>query len=104
MTYNNFLDTVLKVTQSAILEEPKRNDSNFLLNLSLGIFAGAAAGLLLSPDSGENNRRKISDILNSSHLPIKEKSKRGGSFKVKDIVDSKSFENLEQIKNKMENA
>lgn len=45
-------------------EEKNNNNATALLTFVLGAAAGVAAGLLLAPNSGQENRRKIASTAN----------------------------------------
>ncbi len=59
------------------------NESNFITGIVIGAIVGAAAGILLAPESGEETRKKIAD-------------KTSG---LKEELDSKFQDISEKIKN-----
>lgn len=71
------------------------NESNFLTGIVVGAIVGAAAGILLAPDSGEETRKKIAE--KTSDL------KEGLESKFQDVSEKiKNLENeaLSEFKNK----
>lgn len=64
-----------------------KNTEKTLLAFVVGAAAGAIAGLLIAPDTGEHTRQKLSENAETIKKDL-EQSWEGNSKKIKDYTDS----------------